>query len=498
MASWLSHRGRPALFVITIAVGSGASAGSPGCNSPDGVLLPAVGAGGAGGGAAPLNADWSRAFTGNETNVPTALALDSDGSPILGAQCNGQVSFGGPTDSTPGGVYDVCVAKLDKDGTYKWSVLAGTPDVDYLAGVGAVVRDTIVYGYFDSAISFDPGVKLETADGRGAIFLVRLDELGKATWGKAFGVDNQNEESPAAMTVDKDGNIIIVGSFTMAFDLDGTALVPVGYEDMFIAKFSADGAKLWAKSFGAVGSYAIPHSVAADKDGRLIITGALTGSVDFVKGVVTSAGSDDILLASFDMDGDLLWGKAFGGVNVEIGQLVAVDSAANIYISGALGYGCVDFGAKPPVCGNGDDDLDVFTAKFTRNGDYLWGRAFGDKLPQYPGGIAVNAAEELFVTGFFRGSLDAGNGVTLGPVAEDTMSYPCYDMYLLKYDKDGSCVFSARYGDGDDDKGLGVAVGPDGKLIVTGVYSKTIDFGDGPLTESPPPKSLMFMTKLPL
>lgn len=59
---------------------------------------------------------------------------------------------------------------------------------------------------------------------------------------------------PTDLAVDPAGNVIVVGGMSGSVTFGGQVLNPVGAEDIFVARFSADGGHLWSRSFGSTGS----------------------------------------------------------------------------------------------------------------------------------------------------------------------------------------------------------------------------------------------------
>ena len=87
------------------------------------------------------------------------------------------------------------------------------------------------------------------------------------------------------------------------------------------------------------------------------------------------------------------------------------------------------------------------------------------------GGLAVDASDYIVLTGSFEGVLDCGGGALTSAGGKDA--------FVAKLDPLGNHVWSARFGDADDQEGKGVAVDASGSLFVTGEFSGAIDFGTG-------------------
>ncbi|MEX1188456.1 MAG: hypothetical protein WED33_04305, partial [Bacteroidia bacterium] len=138
-----------------------------------------------------------------------------------------------------------------------------------------------------------------------------------AEW--AIGLNNTSNVICTAIDVDNDGNTYVTGSLTSEVDFDpGSAevlLSPDNSQDFFVAKYSAQGALVWAKMFGGDGSD-YPRDIVVDGLGRAHITGFYSPPCDFNPDsptVVSPAarGGSDVFILSLDTDGNFL--RVLGG-----------------------------------------------------------------------------------------------------------------------------------------------------------------------------------------
>ncbi len=91
-----------------------------------------------------------------------------------------------------------------------------------------------ITGSFRESIQFEPAAPLLSAGGDD-IFLVKLDQGGKALWAKRFG-KGQGDFSNA-ITVNAEGAVVVAGSLGSSVNLGGVDLQP----GAFAAKFDTNG-----------------------------------------------------------------------------------------------------------------------------------------------------------------------------------------------------------------------------------------------------------------
>lgn len=111
----------------------------------------------------------------------------------------------------------------------------------------------------------------------------------------------------------------------------------------------------------------------------------------------------------------------------------------------------------------GDEDCDGVGCS-----DPLWGAIFGDASQQYPGAVAVDDAGNVYLAGGFTGALSLG-GATL-------ISAGSHDAFLAKLDASGAHVWSQQFGDSSYQAATGLAIDPQGNVLLVGAFLGSITF----------------------
>jgi hypothetical protein len=195
-------------------------------------------------------------------------------------------------------------------------------------------------------------------------------------------------------------------------------------------------------------------------------------TIDFGGGDLTSAGSYDIYLAQFTPGGAHQWSKRFGDGSVQTGKTVAVDGMGNVFLAGHI-MGSADFGGDALTSAG---SYDVIVAKFDASGAHQWSKRFGDSDYQYATSVDAKGFGDVFLTGYFAGTVNFGGG--------DLFSAGASDAFIVKFSDAGDHQWSQRFGDAHNEIGYGVATRPGGGANMTGVFENTIRFGGSTLTSA--------------
>lgn len=207
------------------------------------------------------------------------------------------------------------------------------------------------------------------------------------------------------------------------------------------------------------------YSIVTDTENNMIVTGFFTGTAEFDEGELNSNGGADIFIAKYDDNIDLLWLKSVGGPGEDKGHAVTTDEFNNIYVTGFFADTAY-FEDTSLISGSG---IDMFISKFDSDGDLIWALNAASDSGSCGNGI-VNYNNELYVTGFFFGTINIGD-TTL-------TSFGDADIYIAKYDITGNFYWARQAGGVNLDVGNDITVDNNGKVFVTGNYREYALFGD--------------------
>jgi hypothetical protein len=225
----------------------------------------------------------------------------------------------------------------------------------------------------------------------------------------------------------------------------------------------------WSRALGRfTGTSGGNSSVVADGAGNVYVAGSFAGTLDLGGGALTSAGALDVLVASYTAAGVLRWAQRLGGAGADSATGLAADSDGNLYLVGGF-EGPVSFGGDTLTSAGA---ADVFVVSLSSGGAHRWSRRFGSYGEDVSGGVAVDGAANVAVTGRFAGSIDFGGG----SLAAEGSS----DGFIATFTGAGAHRWSRRFGS-DDAQGTGVASDSTGNVYVSGRFRGSASFGGGTL-----------------
>jgi hypothetical protein len=425
---------------------------------------------------------------------------------------------------------------------WQWAVSGGGTDPD---ASFAIARDSAgflyVAGQFQGTATF--GSTTLTSAGGNDVFVAKLDANGNFLWATRAG--GPGADHAATVAVDSNGNVYIGGMSQNPATFGATTLAGGG----FISKLDPNGNFIWTISAGNLGV----KGLAIDASDNVYVTGDYFGWVTMGTSTFVSAGSNNVFIGKLDPNGTVLWISRPLGNRADGAGGIAVDSLGNVYVTGRFGYafnpppGSTTFGSTTltPTGGTdafitkldnngnflwaihgGGSGLDggtaialdaagnayvtgyfsvigavtfgsttltgtgyrnIFVTKVSPTGTFLWTREAGGTYYDWPRGIALNGSGIVHVTGEFSSATAAFGGFTLG-------SSGGMDVFLTQLDSAGNFLWAGKAGGPGNDSASGIALDPAGCIHLTGLFGSTANFL--PLTLTSAGSSDAFVAKL--
>ncbi len=253
-------------------------------------------------------------FLGTDVNVVTSLVLDSEDYPYIGGRYSGSDFLG--ESVRPQGKSDFFIASLEKDtGNPFWVRLVGTPEDD-------------------AALSL-------SVDSLG--FINALGSIGE-------------------------------GELALP-DTTGIYTNDIGSSDTFVMSWDVNGEWYFISLIGG-GEIVTGNDVASDPEGNIYVTGHFSGTASFVNSDITLTANGDFVdgyIVKYDLNGNTLWARRFGGEFFAKGSRIVVDESGNSYVVGLFAE-TVAFAEESgnPVVLTANALTDMFIVKYDTDGNFEW------------------------------------------------------------------------------------------------------------------------------
>lgn len=439
--------------------------------------------------------DYSTYFGGSGTDIAYGIAADRQGSVYIVGQTS---SLDFPTKNSlqnmRDGANDAFVTKLNANGSAVVfsTYLGGRNNGDKAAGV-AVDRAGNVYVTGETNSSNFPLVNsaLPMYRGNTDAFVTKFSLDGNVllystTWGGTL------QDVAYAIAIDRFDNAYITGrtdstNFPTKTPIQATLK---GTRDVFVSKFSADGANLYSTYLGGELSQSVGrdeesgYGIAVDALSNAYITGFTTSpAFPSVAAIQPNfAGVEDAFVAKLNAAGSALMFSTFlGGNRAEEARAIALDPLSNVYVTGYTFS--LDFPTANALQRNYGGNVDAFVTKYNATGSaiiystFLGGNGsentglIADITPV--GGIAVDNFGNAYVTGKTESSNFPVTRSLQSTLRGDN------DAFVAKIDPAGfELIYSTYLGstftgdNGFDERGLDIAVDTFGNVFVTGQVLK--------------------------
>lgn len=319
---------------------------------------------------------------------------------------DGGYIIAGYTHNTGGRGY-IWLIKTDNNGNKVWNKTFGEKEGNQAYSV----QQTSDVGYILVGVTNYSGA------GAGSdIWLIKTDEFGTMVWDTIFGGTDRDEAYAVQQTADMG---YIIAGMTFSYG--------AGWVDAWLIKTDEHGDEQWNKTYEGT-HIDMAKSVQQTLDDGYIITGI----------TYSSATRADMWLIKTDINGEIMWQKAFGGTGYDCGSCVQRTSDGGYIIGGITD----SFGAG---------DKDFWLIKTDSNGNKTWDKTFG--------GTNVDEAYSVQQT--------SDNGYI---IVGETHSFGAgiINVWLVKTDADGNKMWDRTVGKRYGNFAYSVQQTTDSGYIITG------------------------------
>lgn len=404
---------------------------------------------------------WLQSVGGAHDEVIRGTFLDAQSNSYIAGTFRSTMNAGGQT-LTSNGFLDVFMAKLDQNGNFVWQKSFGSSTGSDLAVDidGDASGNIYVTGMFSRNINFGNGVSLNAGTSDDDVFIAKFDANGTCLWAK-MGIGNATDYGNE-INLSPDNKVLTIGFANKGIAFDNiTFSNPTNY-GMFVSKHNSNGVLEWLKLFSSTGEVS-GRGISSDANGNALITGTFKGTLTLGTTSLTATSTNgDVFIAKLDVNGNTLWAKKFGQIGENYARGIDSDSEGNIYVSGVYDTQ-IALGA---VTLNSNGQRDIFIAKFDSNGDVIWAKTIGSTGNDEGCEIEVNTNGNTFLTGSYTGTL-ALNG-------ESFTAKGLRDVFVAKIDKNGTYIWQKTMGSPQDDVNYAIGLNRANENVVTvGTFAST-------------------------
>jgi hypothetical protein len=273
------------------------------------------------------------------------------------------------------------------------------------------------------------------------------DLLSAPTGGPFFG---------PKFTVDKDQNLLTVGSFGASLTIGTFELTNLNsLNDFYILKYTTNGQPDWVVQLNTDGACEI-NGITADEENNIIVSGEFKSQMTILGHTFSADSIDAAFLLKLDQEGNFLWGKGFPIGGVVYHAIPATDANNNIYLAADIetpDNKIITFGSV--IISQPETEATVL-AKFDPSGNALWGKTYatvtGDPVNSFswPVDIKTDANGNSYLWGWCSNNASIGTTALVNPLSNS------YSYYLAKINTSGDVEwakaiyeknFSFNYGD---------------------------------------------------
>jgi hypothetical protein len=295
-----------------------------------------------------------------------------------------------------------------------------------------------VTGFFDDTNNFGGVTLTNQSTGGSDIFVAKYNSAGALQWAQRAGGGAGNFNYGRGIGTDTNGNIYVTGGYQSPATFGGINLPATLGEEFFLAKYNSAGAVQWVQTSTGGSDDNNGIGLTVDSSGNSYALAVLDHSgTSLTFGSVTvnanNGGTTFLILVKYDSAGNAQWAQLFDTTQETFGSKVAVDAAGNVYVRG-LFESDMTIGTSNLTASAGSTE-NMFIAKFNNSGTLIWvqqpqGGNSGE------GGVAVDLAGNVFVSGYFDTNLVFGGGITLTNMANSNALFG--DAFLAKYNSAGA------------------------------------------------------------
>jgi len=349
---------------------------------------------------------WATYYGGSDLDQSQYIAFDSQNNIIVVGYTfsTANISTQGSQQPVYAGNLDGFIIKFTSAGVRLWGTYFGGTSQERLYAVGVDNDNNIVvFGSTFSNGLATQGAHQISYGGNEDACLIKYNPDGVLLWCTYYGGDSEDEGY--RLSLDANKNIYLTGFTRSANNISTTASHQTsmgGWQDAYVAKFSATGTLIWGTYYGG---HLMDEGdgISVDSAGNVVVAG-YTHSTNAISTSgshqVNPGGSQDVFVVKFNNSGNRLWATYYGGSSDDYCINLETDYTNNIYFTGytASTNAIATGGSYQPSYGGGI--YDAYMVKLDENGVRQWGTYYGGSGDDYGIFISLDNAYNIYISGY--------------------------------------------------------------------------------------------------
>jgi hypothetical protein len=284
-------------------------------------------------------AQWAQHITDATGDVEIRdIEVTNSGDIYVTGSFSGSISVDETTQTADGDNF--FVAKFDTDGTLMWwrNSTGANSDIGYrvtVKGNNVYVLGQMAQGNVNTSMTVNGNTNSLTAGDDRAHFLVKYNDAGTFDWFEYGYLENTGFGSGifpyyCDVVVDDNDEIYTIHTATAESQASANYIYPGtsvtyntiantsgnGQSNYIITKYNSSGVAQWARGDGTSTTGSVfPTEMILHSDSKLVVTNIMSGTTELDNVSFTSAGSDDMIIAQFDLEAGLICSQQYGGTN---------------------------------------------------------------------------------------------------------------------------------------------------------------------------------------
>jgi hypothetical protein len=312
------------------------------------------------------------------------------------------------------------------------------------------------------------------------VFVTKINASGTGVFYSTY-LGGNGDDKCGRLALDSTGNAYIGGETTSTNFPTASAFqgnYGGGASDAFVTKLNSSGSGLSYSTYLGGSLFDASHSIAVDQNGSAYVTGRTTSAnfptFNALQPVFSGGTNADAFVTKFSANGSGLVYSTYlggnGGLGLDAGLGIAVDSAGSAYLAGQTTS--TNFPLVNPIqnaFGGSFPDGDAFVSKINAAGTAL---VYSTYLGGGGSDVAVDITVDTNNSAYITGNTASVNFPTVNPFQNGYGGNG--DAFVTKINAAGTLLtYSTYLGGTSNDTGTDIAVDSSGHAYVTGATAST-------------------------